>query len=328
MHLSVVERGHFVGLRGSRVVVSADGASLTECPLNRLKTLTIARDGVGLSSNLVTQCAARGIRLFFLDFRGQVAAALSGLDQHAVVGVRRGQFETLADDQRAAFLASAFARGKIHNQRSVLLYFAKYHRQAGDAHLRPAGARLHQATEEAKRATKAADNWRERLMGVEGAAASNYWAALARTSLLGEKFSGRHHRGADDVANQALNYGYAVLSSRVWSCISNAGLEPFAGFLHTERAGKPSLVLDVMEEYRPWVVDRSLAKLRRLLNSKDGLDTSLKRRLIAEIDGTLARRYPYQGKRVTLESIMQRQIYRLSGALIGERHYKPYLFRW
>jgi hypothetical protein len=71
-------------------------------------------------------------------------------------------------------------------------------------------------------------------------------------------FAGRSHQGATDAVNAALNYGYGILTAHVWGAVMNAGLEPFAGFLHVDRSGKPSLVLDLMEEFRQPVVDRPI----------------------------------------------------------------------
>ena len=98
--------------------------------------------------------------------------------------------------------------------------------------------------------------YRPALLNREGRAGAQYWAGVA--ALLDGKaaFAGREHRGTEDPVNAALNYGYGILQSQVWSAITLAGLEPFAGFIHVDRPGKPSLVLDLMEEFRQPVVDR------------------------------------------------------------------------
>src|SRR5690554_2924969 len=124
-HLLVADQGRFLGLRGSLLVVRSGDEVQAELPLSRLATLTISKPGVGLSSDLVLAAAARGIRMFFLDFRGAVAAALHGAEQHATVAVRRRQL-TL-EGERARELARAFVVGKLANQRALLRYFAKYH---------------------------------------------------------------------------------------------------------------------------------------------------------------------------------------------------------
>lgn len=77
-HLAIVEYGQFVGVTGERLVVREKDTVVLETPLSRLRSISITKDGIGLSSNLVLACAARGIRVFVLDWRGQAIAALAG----------------------------------------------------------------------------------------------------------------------------------------------------------------------------------------------------------------------------------------------------------
>ena len=100
-----------------------------------------------------------------------------------------------------------------------------------------------------------------------------YWRTLRTSGLLPSSFQKREGRGSLEVTNAALNYGYSILEKFCWSALENAGLELYAGLLHVDRPGKPSLVLDFMEEYRAWVVDRNIIKLRARL----GKETSLTR---------------------------------------------------
>lgn len=331
-HLSIVEHGQFLGLASERLAIWREKELIGEYPLNRLKTISIARKGVSLSSDLVLACAARGIKLFFLDFRGQAVAGLTGMHQHAVAEVRRAQF-AFVNSVGAIDLCRRLIAGKIRNQRAVLLYFAKYKgRQAseGDNLLNETAAllaRLARQTQDT-RLPAAEDAWRAMLLGFEGHAAAAYWRALREAGLLPGSFEARIGRGAGDIVNQSLNYGYAILASMVWHCLVNAGLEIYAGVLHTGRPGKPSLVLDIMEELRPWMVDRVVIKLRPHLEQNVKLDASLKRRIVDEVHGTFVRRYHYHGRQHTLESILQRQAYRLAGQFMGATKYRPYRFRW
>ena len=85
-----------------------------------------------------------------------------------------------------------------------------------------------------------------------------YWREIARMLPDEVGFAGREHEGPGDAVNAALNYGYGILYSHVWGAVMNAGLESFAGFLHVDRSGKPSMVLDLVEEFRQPVVDRAI----------------------------------------------------------------------
>ena len=84
----------------------------------------------------------------------------------------------------------------------------------------------------------------------------------------------------------------------------------------------------MMEEYRPWVVDRNVIKLRSQLKPHSTLDAKLKRKLSSAIHSTMGRRLQYQGRKLKLESILQRQAYRLASVVVEGHRYKPFRFRW
>jgi CRISPR-associated protein Cas1 len=110
------------------------------------------------------------------------------------------------------------------------------------------------------------------------------------------------------------------------SCI-NAGLEPYYGVLHSVRSAKPSFVLDIMEEYRSFVVDRNIIKLRAKLRDTKDFD-KIKKDVAKAILNTLSKKYKYNHRKLTLESIIQRQIYKISGYICDMNKYKSYIFRW
>ena len=144
-----------------------------------------------------------------------------------------------------------------------------------------------------------------------------------------DSFKYREGRGSRERANSALNYAYAILESYVWSALDNAGFELYEGMLHTDRPGKASLVLDFMEEYWAWVVDRNIIKLRNVIGpGYEMLDPKMKKRIVDEIDSTMSARIMKGHARVKLENIMQRQAYRLSGAVVGQKKYKGISFNW
>ena len=329
-HLTIADFGAYLGITHERLVVK-QGETSHEFPLNRLKTLTVAKKGVSLSSDLVQACSQRGIKIFFVDFRGVAVAALVGTHQHAVAKVRRNQFLFL-EAIESRDLARQFVKGKIRNQRVLLKYFEKYQKKTeperGQVLLKGAGS-LEQVLFSLKDVDINSENWLQQIMGYEGRASAVYWQALREAGLFPESFKKRIGRGATDVTNSMLNYGYAILSGYIWHCVINAGLEPFVGVLHQERPGKPALVLDLMEEYRPWVVDRLVVTLRQRAKEPEAkLTPNLKKKLIEEIHKTFAKKCTLKGKKLRLETILQRQVYRLCGYFAREQSYKPYIFTW
>lgn len=325
-HLTILDHGMYLGVTSERLSVGMKSGETTEYPLGRIRSVTIAREGVSISSNAILSCTQRGIRIFFLDWRGQPAACIYGASSHATVGVRRAQLKA-TESYMANDLAARILEGKIRNQRAVLLYFGKSltdEIQAGT--IVPAADRLMSYCDRIKEGCGRIPM--ETLLGIEGLAARDYFTALSQADLLPDSFCGRIGRGATEPANAALNYGYAILQSYVWNAVINAGLEPYAGVVHVDRPGKPSLVLDLMEEYRPWVVDRSVIKLRSALKQLDDLSPAIRRRIVVEIHETMSRKYDCHGKQLRLETILQRQVYRVAGYFMGQKIYKPYIFRW
>lgn len=123
-----------------------------------------------------------------------------------------------------------------------------------------------------------------------------------------------------------------ILYSQVSGAIVNAGLELYAGYLHVDRPGKPSLVLDMVEEFRAPVVDRAVLSIVNqgipLDSDHDGL-TKVGRRLVAErVLERLETRVPFEGKQWQLSKVIQLQSRHLAVAVRGERQYRSFASRW
>ncbi|HET8942227.1 MAG TPA: CRISPR-associated endonuclease Cas1 [Rudaea sp.] len=326
-HIVVQEHGRFLGIHAGLLQVRDGETLVMEAPLSRLASLTVAKTGVGLSADLVLAMAARGARLFFVDFRGALVAALHGTEQHATVAVRRRQLAAVGSIATRD-LARAFVIGKLRNQRALLRYFAKYHEKKDDSVLRAGALAIESLIVGAQAIALGEQNWRERLLGHEGEGAATYFRAIRAAGLAPPSFRTRIGRGAQEITNAALNLGYSMLSTRVWTCLANAGLECYAGVLHEDRPGKPSLVLDVMEEHRPFVVDRAVFTLRAMLGDAKSFDATVRRKVIEGVNAALDRRIAHRGRKLRVETVMQRQAYRLAGAFAGKTIYRPTRYAW
>jgi CRISPR-associated protein Cas1 len=317
-HIIVNEYGLFLGLRSQRLTIKKESKLLDEIALNRIKTIQVLSKGVGVSSDLIIACANRGIKIFFNGFNS--FSAVHSLYEHKSVIVRNNQFQT-CQSQRGIGLARELIIGKLKNQRATLLYSSRgfdndYKKQTIEFFDRAI----------AQLKNKKQIN-RSFILGIEGSSADRYFEYLRVMNLLPEHFTMRTKRYSEDMTNIALNYGYAILQNFVYKSCINAGLEPYMGVLHTTRSAKPSLVLDIMEEYRSFVVDRNIIKLRAKLRDTKKFET-IKRDVARNILSTLTKKYKYNHKKLTLESIMQRQVYKISGYFSGANKYRSYVFRW
>ena len=192
-------------------------------------------------------------------------------------------------------------------------------------------------------------------MNLEGRAAALYWECVQRLLPAG-RFTTRNHQGAVDDVNALLNYGYGILYSQVWSALTLAGLEPFAGFLHVDRPGKPSLVLDFIEEFRQPVVDRVVfaminkrfkvewedpdsdtAKAAHQSSKPDAeteiptqrrLSQATRRALADRVLARLQETERFERKAQKLCNIIQLQARHLAMHLRREREYHPFTATW
>ena len=123
-HLSICDYGTFLGIDGRCLIVKQKD-EVRRYPLNRLSTISIAKRGVSFSSDLVEGLCNRGIKLFFLDFRGVAYASIMGQSQHGVVATRLAQQNFYKS--KDLILPKKIITGKIKNQRAVLNYLNKYH---------------------------------------------------------------------------------------------------------------------------------------------------------------------------------------------------------
>jgi len=261
--LVLSEFGLFVGKHSERLVVKKNGQTLSEHPLTFLEQVLIASSGVTLSTDLIAECVQRGISITFLDFGGRPYARVVSPALTATVKTRREQLMAY-QDVRGVEAAKRFASGKLRNQVNLLRYFGKYRKQRQPEVFQQLEAVIGpmQALAQEVEAVDAPciDAARATLLNLEGRAGALYWQGVQRL-LPDGVFAGRAHRGATDAVNSLLNYGYGILYSQVWAALTLAGLEPFGGFLHVDRPGKPSLVLDFIEEFRQPVVDRTVIAL-------------------------------------------------------------------
>lgn len=327
--------GMFLSKKSERLLVRQNKTVVYEFPLFRLSEVVVASRGVTLSSDLIEELCQRGIRLSFLTGGGKPYAMLSSPMLTATVISRREQLAAIADDRGVEF-AKLIVSGKLTNQERLLRYFGKYLKQADPTRFEPVDRVADQIAELRPAVQRIAgqriDDVRDSLMGYEGTAGRLYWNGIKEIIGQRAEFMGREHRGATDAVNSLLNYGYGILYSQVWGAVLNAGLEPFAGFLHVDRPGKPSLVLDLVEEFRQPVVDRTVIahiNLGEAVTLKAGmLDEETRSRYAAKILERLESTEAVKGKKYQVKSIIQMQARNLCTFLRREGSYSPFTFKW
>lgn len=338
-HLVVEECGAFISKHQGRLQVKKEKEVLQQAPLMHLEQVIVTGKAVGFSSDAVMACAEQGIPIYFLDFQGSPYASLYASGLTETVKTRRAQL--LADaDERGLKLGVAFASAKIKNQAALLRYRAKYRKEKDPQiyeDLRLLALEILDHLEELGKLEQAyhtIDQARAQLLGSEGRAAQKYWSGVRLLVNDAQDWAGRTGRGAIDPLNCALNYGYGILYGQIERAIVLAGLDPYAGFVHVDRPGKPSLVLDLIEEFRQPVVDRAIFALfnqgSAVKLDEEHLLTAESRKLIAEkVLERLEKPEKYEDKQHPLRSIIQHQARHLAVFLRGEREtYAGFEVKW
>jgi CRISP-associated protein Cas1 len=342
-HLVADQFGSHIGKYSERLKVTQKGETLAQAPLLHLESVTITNSGVSLSAETIRACAERGIPIHFLSGTGAPYASLYSAGLTGTVLTRRAQLVAY-NTACGLRLALAFAGGKIQNQATLLKYVGKYRKAAAPAlydELRLLALEVTDYLQElaileqtAVREGETVDEVRGTLLSIEGRAAQKYWQAFRLLLPEALAWPGRHGRGARDPFNSALNYGYGILYSQVERALVLAGLDPYGGFIHVDRPGKPSLVLDLIEEFRTAVVDRTILGL---VNKKVAIDqdergflTEKTRRQLAEkVLSRLESQESHEGKQHTLRSIIQMQARHVATYVRGEREaYQPFVAGW
>lgn len=327
--LVVSEHGAFVGLHSQRLRVSVKDQKIVDAPLMHLRSVQITTRSASLSAAALAACCEAGIPVHFIDaVQGNYATILSP-HLTTVVETRRKQIMAV-EDMTGVGIAQQIGAGKIRSQAANLRYIAR--RQPEDC-----AQMLQQASIDllayADLLTKMEANTiqevRAEIMGIEGYCARIYWNALSSLIPTSYGWTGRTGRHATDPINCLLNYGYGILYGEVQNALVIAGLEPYLGLVHTDRPGKPSLTLDLIEEFRAPIIDRTVIGLANrqyeVHLDPDGRLTRETRRSYADhVLSRLNAQGLYHKKRYTLRSIIQLQARRLAAALRGECDYSAY----
>jgi CRISPR-associated protein Cas1 len=232
-------------------VVIPDDPSRRTLPLRRLESIVVFGN-IQVSSQLLSRCAGDGRPVVWMTSSGRFLGRMEGPIRGNVL-LRHAQHIAHADPQARLAIARACVAGKIQNSRQIILRGAR-DTDGSKQELRNRAEDLASSLA----VTRDAQDL-DALLGVEGQAARTYFAAfglLLRGDPDVTKFDGRIKRPATDPVNALLSFLYGLLRSAVHGAAEQVGLDPYIGFLHGLRPGKPALALDAMEEFRPVLADR------------------------------------------------------------------------
>lgn len=256
--LFVTTQGSYLAQEGEAVLVRVEQETKLRVPVHTLGGI-VCFGAVSASPFLLGMCAERGVSVTFLTEYGRFLASVRGPVSGNVL-LRREQYRWADDPAHSAEVARAVVLGKVSNCRTVLLRALRDHPEDTHAQeIADASDHLGRLLDRVKNAESV-----DTVRGLEGDAAHAYFGVFNHLITAQKEdffFVERSRRPPLDNVNALLSFIYTLLTHDVRSALEGVGLDPAVGFLHRDRPGRPSLALDVLEEFRPFFADRLVLSL-------------------------------------------------------------------
>ncbi len=327
--------GVFVGKTKKGITIKERGIKKYEAPLLNLKNISILSRGVTISSNVIEYCAERGIPVDFVGFQGKPYAKIYPF-RSALAYLGVAQLKAF-ENGKAHSLARSFVSGKIRNQINLAKYYHKYRKGRDEDFTAIFDEKITLMESLSKEARTVHDNdigtLRGKLFSIEGRVSACYWELVEKMLNEDVDFDGRVRRGAKDLVNSLLNYGYGILYSRIWEAILKAGLNPCISYLHTPQNNEPTLTYDLIEEFRQQAVDRPvfalITKGEELRIEKEKLTDETRKKVAGKVLERINTVEVFRAKETRLSQVMKEQAKALGEFLEDKlRLYRPYVGKW
>ena len=318
----------FIGKTDERLQVKAQKQTILDVPLIKVDGVVVL-GRANISPAAIVELLQRNIPLSFLTGTGRYLGRLEP-ELTKNIFVRSAQWQAAGESEQALHVVRGFIRGKLKNYRNALL---RREREASELDLQAATTRIEQAIASLDKTTTV-----DSLRGFEGAGSAAYFGVFNQLIRAEDfEFEARRRRPPTDPVNALLSFGYALLRHDVQGAVNIVGFDPYLGYLHVQRYGRPSLALDLMEEFRPLVVDAMVLSAinRRSLAISDFTSEPLSGAVSLSDEGrrTFLRLYeqkkqsefkhPVLGRKCTYQEAFEIQARLLAKYLMGETDKYP-----
>lgn len=264
--LYITTPDRYLSLDGENVVINAEHMEIGRIPLHNIDGIT-AFGSAGASPALIGKCAEYAKPVTFMSRSGRFLARCEGETSGNVL-LRREQFRIADNAEKSLMIARLMITGKLYNSRYVLSRAVRDHAMRLDTESFNRKILFLTDSIEKSRSAKTADE----LRGIEGEAASVYFSVFDDMILQQKEsfhFGTRSKRPPLNNVNALLSFAYAMETSMCTAALEAAGLDAYVGFMHTDRPGRRSLALDLVEEFRALMCDRFVLTLinKRMINA-------------------------------------------------------------
>lgn len=319
------EQQSIVKKRDEYLIVQYADKRKIEVPLINISQVIVSGD-ITLTTPALHTLLERGIEVCFLSMYGHFRGRLSPpVAKNALL--RREQYRAHSDPQRALQIAQACVRGKLTNMRTLLL---RANRTIQDSALADAEQVIQQALQQIPHMASVGS-----LLGVEGHGSAAYFSVFGKLLRGSLPFVQRRRRPPTDPVNAMLSLSYTLLQHQVSAAIQVVGFDPYMGFLHQPRHGRPALALDLMEEFRPIIADSVVLNVctHHLLSAQDfqeelgviHLKPDARKKFYNKFEERLQEeiQHPQFGYRTSYRRCIELQARLLSKSLTGEIPFYP-----
>lgn len=326
--------GKSVAKRDNQIVIKENGKEKDYFLVEDLSQVVITGKG-SITFDACRLLAQHDVDLIAINWKGYLDYRLTPPEKKNV-NIKREQYLALSD-KRSGVLAKGFIKAKIENQKATLGTLAKS--RDNDKLLLEQRNKLSELLNKLDEIPNTkSDNIRNKIFGVEGQASVEYWAGIKQIIDDYWEFNNRSKRYAKDPVNSMLNYGYAILQGEIWRAIYLASLDPYCGFLHTDKYGRVSLVFDLIEEFRQQIVDKTVLSLinRKQFTLDDFqfkddmifLLENARKKLISSIYTKLSNKIKFNNKEIKYSDIVIYQSRLVGKYLEGKEKYNGFYLRW
>lgn len=327
MELVINDFGTFIGKKENLFEIKKKDSKeeYSADKVDRIKIISSA----SISSKAIELAVENNIDIVLTNYFGKPYARIYPCKLGGTTLTRRRQLEA-CKEKKGVIISKQNVVGKLQNQLNLIKSLSKTREGIFKEEIKLLEKNIFRLK---KKDYLSIDEAREELLGFEGYSASVYFSCLSK--IL--PFEKREHE-AKDIVNIALNYGYGILYSEIERACIVAGLDPYLGFLHTDRYGKPSLVLDLIEPFRQFIVDRAIINMfvQKQLSEGDLEDFEgnkiLKKegreKVISAVLERLHLELKYNSRKLQLKTIIQDKMRELVRFLLDEQEsYEPFIFR-
>lgn len=323
----LIEQGAKLRKESKRFIIEKDEEILLEIPEFKIDKVFIFGN-IQLTTQAMKFLLENGIDVSFFTIYGKFLGKLVSIESKNVL-LRISQYEKYKSDEFKLKISKTIVRGKINNAKNVL---CKYMRNHPETDFSSSIEELSSLLIEIERKNSVSS-----VLGVEGRASAVYFECFGKMIIKNFSFQQRIPRHPKDPVNSLLSFGYALLTSELFSSIAGVGFDPYIGYLHSVDYGRPTLALDLIEEFRQPIIDRLVLEIINKgiitpdgfeeINGKIYLNEKSRREFLSRFERRMQTKIQEDNKLLSYREIIHNQTKKFAKTIMEDVEYKPFIIR-